>query len=128
MKEQALEKFVTTMTDILQSAKDFTLEQGPEIFRQVVAFAIGKSIFYVLIATIIMVIAWKASKPIVKEIRREKKAYDMCDPDITIPLGLIVAFGSVGGGVLFVANAEILIQATVAPKLYLIEYFAKLVR
>lgn len=120
MEKQALAHFVESMTAILSDAKGFVLDQAPEVVRQVIAYDIATSLLWVLFFVVLTAIGvWAVVKG------RGHKNQDSVEATLAIVLGAItIVAGSVG----IFACIERLLKVTLAPKVFLLEYFARLVQ
>jgi hypothetical protein len=137
MATPALDKFVETMTGILQSAKDFTLEQAPDILRQVVVWKRAEETAYLALTLLILVgtgiaylklFRWTAGQ--VAKAKTERGNYKTGFDDYGVFM-----FGSVAAGIIcpistITALCRIgdTLQVWLAPKVYLIEYFSHLIK
>lgn len=121
MDKQILDSFVTTMTNLLQSAKTFTMEQVPLVCKEVVHYSIAADVVYMIIGLMLFVSAWLFSRLVNKLAKEEKDegAYGM---------HMVSAIAVGIGSLFFVSNLLDLLKATLAPRMYLIEYFAHLIQ
>lgn len=137
MKEDALSKFVAEMTEILKSAKDFTLAQVPDVIQQVLRWQLAHAIYHMVLGLIFIIVAYNvksaASRVLAKAVTKDKEGgyrnTDWTDhSEIVVPglFGIVIA--AVTGTIMLLSNLEDVIQITIAPKVYLIEYFATLVK
>lgn len=123
MKQEALNEFVTFMTETLKQAKDFTLEQAPMVCKEVIHWTIASNILCLLAGLIVLA----ATYPFYKFINR--KIENQCSYDAwgighifgTLPL---IIFGAV---TIFASVMEIT-KVVVAPRIFLIEYFTHLIK
>lgn len=123
MKNEILEKFVAGMMEALKTAKDFTLEQAPDVMKQVIRLAIVESALVVAGSIAVLFGLWRWHRHIQTKIEKRSSYFD--EPGFAyIPLAIIgvVALMSLS------CSGDDLVKASVAPKLYLIEYFSHLVR
>lgn len=125
--KEILNKFMQAMLDVLKSAKDFTLEQAPDIMRQVVAFETARSAIWLgLWLTMPTAVAVLWIWVVRSDKTRDAKLLD--DEDFWAPLAL-VSFGAVAVSTIGIIVKSIdLAKVLVAPKVYLLEYFAELVK
>lgn len=118
MTNDSVNEFALEMTKWLKEAKAFTLEQGPEIFKQVIQWAIAEAIIVGVISVIVLisdivVAAWIYKTP--KNYSSESWIAIGC-----VYIGVTGLLSSIG----FSISLHSIVQATMAPKIYLIEYFA----
>jgi hypothetical protein len=140
MTGAVLDKFVSTMTDILQSAKDFTLEQAPDVLKQIIVWKRGEEtasfLFFALLGVASVVFFYRVYRQASLAIAvvrakpgadRYMKGYDWDDYGsfvvacYVLPVGGLISFIGVFNGF------SDMLQVWLAPKIYLIEYFAHFV-
>jgi hypothetical protein len=114
MEKEALAKFIDTMTGLLNSAKDFTLEQAPEVMREIVVYHTALYALGVLIGLVLIAAGTYCLRRAFKE-----------EQEIWLALGALPALF---GPLFLVFCLPDLLKVTLAPKLFLIEYFAGLVK
>jgi hypothetical protein len=120
MDKLVLDKFVATMTELLQSAKDFTLEQAPDVLRQLVAYERAITIFYVASCLLGAIALAFGTKQLLRH------GDDLGDAAGAALLFLLV--GELVVVIMFFHNVSDFLKVWVAPKVFLIEYFAHLVK
>ncbi len=121
------EQLETALVDLLSTVKDvkeFTLEQAPEVLQQLITFHLWANIVWLIICVALMIAAIPIGRRCIEE--NSKPLLKRREPfELAIPM-----FGGVFLGVFVIPFAcciiyEIL-HITIAPKLYIIEYIAKI--
>ncbi len=116
-----LDGFVQEITNGLQSAKDFAGAQLPEIAMQAVRFEIASRACYLVIAILVLCGCYRVALFINEKAKEEKNSdWNMC----FVPVA-IVCFVSF---LVIVFDLQVMLKAIFAPKIYLLEYAAHLVR
>lgn len=138
MNQDILNHFVKTMTDLLSSAKDFTLAQAPDICRQVIAREMWTDAFWVVAAvagTLVVRSMFVLNDAEVAERRAlaatpygKRSGMEDSRLDWLYARPWIARAFSVPGAIIALLCLRDLIQVYAAPKLFLIEYFAALIR
>ena len=115
--QNALAKIIETTL----SAKDFVLEQAPDIIHQLLAWKFTVSlIWFCLFLVIFVAVAifnkkmWSSS-----EIREDDDLWVLCGA---------VSLTTIGVSFCFLANSITWLQIWIAPKVYLLEYASTLIK
>ncbi len=125
MNEKILNEFVAEMTSLLQSGSQFVGEQTPEVIKEVLRFNLFSSIFW----AVILGLGTYCLCPIYKHVYPK-----LCkiNDDVDRPMAKVLfwAVMIVVGAIMLPAcllELENAVQILVAPRMYLLEYFARLV-
>jgi len=121
VNNEALNEFVKFMTEALKQAKDFTLAQAPEVMKEIIRMTVVKSGLGVAMACLGVFACYRAHLGLQKKM--EEKPYGMADI-CYVPLG----FAAIVCVIMIFCFGDDLITATIAPRVYLIEYFSHLVK
>lgn len=119
MNKDVLNQFVTEMLTILQDAKAFAAAELPELFKEIVAYGVWSNGIYIAIGVVLLITGVICTRKALK-----LKSHDEMDEQMAFAITALVSL--VIGIVSVAANISSFIQATVAPRLYLIEYFKEL--
>lgn len=114
MNNDALNEFVKFMTETLKQAKDFTVAQAPDVLKEIIHFSLAQAVAGILLAIVLIVGSYG--------VHRWIQNTEQCG-EFYIP----VVISSLVGFLLLCGNVVDLLQITLAPRMYLIEYFAHLV-
>jgi hypothetical protein len=123
MNNEALNKFVVEMTNILQSSKTFVIEQAPDVIQQVVKLHMAQALYLIGVGLVLLVsgmsiVTWA-----------NKKFKEGRDQEVLGMFAGIMSVVCVGiGTLMFFCNLYEAVSIWVAPKVHLLEYFAHLVR
>lgn len=138
MEHEAIAKFITEMTNILKSSNDFVLEQAPDVLRQILSWKLAENILDLIASALLLATAYYVQKAAREYIRRgmavarEKRMSSGSDledyPGIIIFGAMAVAVFGFWGIIGLYSSSKDLIQIRVAPKVFLIEYFAGLAK
>lgn len=120
MKEEVLNKFVSEMLVMLQDARAFAGREIPEICREVIVYGRAKETAYAVIGLVFLVLAGKAFLVA----WRKDGSKEM---DAQFALGMGGVLGTLVGCLVLGNSLNGALLAWFAPRLYLIEYFSKLV-
>ena len=107
---------------------NFIVEQAPDLIRQLLIWKTVEYAIYTSLGIALLIFFFKWTKKVGREMK--EKDYDFEDyfmdgfANILIAIGYLVAFTV--GIVMIDENLQDLIQIVFAPKIYLIEYTAKL--
>lgn len=121
MEKELLNKFFQTMLDILQDAKSFMEKEIPLVCQEILKYNLYKSVIYSSLCGIAMSLTIYFSYKLFKFVAKDSPG------DEAIPIfigGFVSVFLLIGT----ISNALEAIQIIVAPRIYLIEYFANLVK
>lgn len=123
MNNDALNEFAKFMTESLKQAKDFTIEQAPIVCKEVIHQAIAENVMSLVFGLFMLALAYPVYKWV--ERRVEKQDSYGC-------WGMGYIFGTlpliIGGTLATISSISELVKVAIAPRLYLIEYFAHLVK
>lgn len=114
------------LLDILQSVedlKDFTVEQAPDVAQQLVYYSIAMNVFYLLVCLVIICIGYLATfKWTIQNV------YPSGEWHWSKGVSAIVStVASVGAVFSIVESVDNLLKLAIAPKLFILEYAAKLI-
>lgn len=143
--QQRLDELVGWLADTAKSTETFVLEQAPDVARQMVAWGFWSACTYLILwlALAAALLTWVAIMwPQYRRIKTAhdaavEKSYEMAQERPRTPMFIevfgIVRWVALGFGVLIVmaastTNLPTIIKCTVAPKVYLIEEAAKMLR
>lgn len=119
MEKEVINGFVQQMSDILKNAEDFTVSQMPEVCKEILKYNFLEAVFYVTVGALILVLSYFVAKIINDQHKKDLHGDWQWMHFGTI--GLIVV------GILFLTiNGLDIVKIELAPRLYLIEYFAQL--
>ena len=131
MKEQ-LKELVKEALEIAEKTGEFVIEQAPLLLQEFYMWEISKSVFFILLSVLIFLFGRYTPHLYLEKYDKEKKKYyyskffsrggyneDTSSAFLCFVLSLIFSI------VLFFHYSYNLIFISVAPKLYLIEYFLK---
>ena len=142
MKEELQEKTITALTDILTSvteAKDFVLAELPEVIHQILMWELCSSILDNVVAivlpiilTVVLLKVWCKPKSgtsnRIWSYYEESDRYHFKDDDFCLTMFIISGVISIVTLIIsLTAINTTFIKIWLAPKLFLIEYAAKLV-
>ena len=113
--EQALKELLNNLTE----AKQFVLAQAPDVLQQIIYKQFVSAIFVDIVAVVLIVITAGFTWWLIK---RDK------DIDPVVVPTLLFGFGALGFSIAGIVETYSALVAFFAPKVYLIEYIAKLVK
>lgn len=118
--EQQLSKVIEKSLALAEKTGDFVIEQAPELLREFYAWHIMENSLYAVVSFIFVVICVFIYRKFSGDKYEDDR--DMAEPHVILPMFFSACGGLSGLGFLisFVRN---IVFITVAPKLYLIEYF-----
>lgn len=120
MEKEVINGFVQQMSDILKNAKDFTVSQMPEVCKEILKYNFLEAVFYVAVGVLVLVLSCFVAKFINGQHKKDPDGDWQWMHSVTIVLIVV--------GVLFLtSNGLDIVKIELAPRLYLIEYFAQLV-
>jgi hypothetical protein len=120
MKEQAIDRFLNEIVNGIHTAADFASAQLPDLASQAVKYAVAENIFDTLVFAVIGYVAWRGHKWALERVKNAG-AYDMQEMHYIWVVALAAI--ALGGGV---CSAQTALKASIAPKVWLLEYAAKL--
>lgn len=118
--EQIGKDFALELLNALKSTKLFVIDQAPDVLKQLVHWKLADNSLMVLVSTALFCIVIKYAKKFWKQTEDDGAAQGV------IILTSIVFSLIVGG--LFLNSLFNLVQVLFAPKIFLLEYLAKLVK
>jgi hypothetical protein len=123
--ESKLVEVISSISDSVGQVKDFTVEQLPDVAQQYILFGmiwetIALAIFLILSACSIKIVIWG--------IKKNRTALDYYDGDYGFAAIISGGVGSIVFSVLLVAQIQQVLLVFLAPKLYLIQGLANLVK
>ena len=120
--ENALIKAIENAGGYVEKGVDFAIEQSPSIIDQLIRWQLIKGTIWMVMSVVLSLIILGISRRMYRYDPGDKH----CDP-IAISWFIFVA-GNIGSSIIFVINALWVIKICVAPKVWLIEYAASLVK
>ncbi len=128
--ETALVDILNSVTATAGQAKDFLVDQTPDVIRQLLAWKMAESIAYDVVAVLVLVALIVNTRMYVKYIAlngfEKPKSYDL-NP-VSMSWTILGAAGTIVGVCTFFAAANLnWLQIWLAPKIYLIEYAKSLI-
>jgi len=122
-KNGLTEQFIKDTLDSLRSAKNFVLDQAPDVLKQIIQWNIAEAMVWLFFGVAFLVFSIWCFR-----IFRREAAKDSPDDGVqggSIVMGIISL--AVGTG-FFISNLLDILKCYVAPKVFLIEYFANLMK
>lgn len=114
---------------VTASSIDFAEKQIPEVIQQVLVYNLIESILFAVVGLLLAGGFIKTFLWLRKEYIEKRKKSDWADETGHIMFGIFGGIFLGGGGILcFLANTLIALKIIFAPKLYLLEYAAKLIK
>lgn len=118
------EKLQTALAEIINltlQGKDFIIEQAPDVITQLLAWKFTVSLAGFIIGWVLLLLVGLSIKPLIKSCRSGGFLYKAdCEPAVCFLIAPII----LGGILIF---DIIWLQILIAPKIYLLEYAARLV-
>lgn len=119
MKQEVIDKFLVEMLQFLKAAKDFTMEQIPEVAKEILRFNLAMSVIHTLLGLALILLSYRLFRFVKKSnVFTEFEGFAIAGMTVSGVVGLIVFF----------VNIHYVLKVWLAPRLYLIEYLAELVR
>jgi uncharacterized Tic20 family protein len=118
MDKTILDNFLVEMIELLRTAKDFTLEQAPQVAREFLHYHAILSLVWILVGFIGILFSFK--------FKNKTDEYVKKDPT-NFPFYLFVAIPFLLSSALTLLNVMNLVEIELAPRTYLIEYVSSLV-
>ena len=107
---------------------NFIVEQAPDLIRQLLIWKTVEYSVYVILGISLIIYFYRWTKKVSKEMKENE--YDFEDYFMDSFANILITIGQLSllitGIILIVENLQDLIQIVFAPKIYLIEYSAKL--
>ena len=123
---EKLEKTLSTIIDksleLAEKTGEFVVEQGGELLEQFFMWHTASAIFFMVLGVLMLIAGLFSTRYFYKCIIEDGGG----DSIYVLPMVLLGIAPSVGGIIMFFVNTYDLIYITVAPKLYLIDYFVGL--
>ena len=130
MNEELKAQAITALKGIIESAvrvKDFAVEQAPSVIQELLQWKMAESLlvtgFMIFIITVLGLISYKTY---------QKHGFLNSLKDDISGAGALVLFSGVAGAMLgvssFLISDFVWLQILIAPKVYLIEYAAQLIK
>ena len=131
MKEQ-LEELVRKALEIAEKTGEFVIEQAPLLLQEFYMWEISKSVFFMILSVLIFLLGRYTPHLYLEKYDDERNDYDYSKffsrggDDVVIAIAFTCFCISLSSSIfLFFYYLYNLIFISVAPKLYLIEYFLK---
>ena len=116
---ESIKSFATAVGDV----KDFTVAQAPDVIQQYLYWGIGKSVFTIALSAIVLFLSYKS----IFKWTDQRMEYGMVKGGkLAAMLG--GGFMSAAACVALITSAYDLVQILLAPKIYLIESAARLLK
>lgn len=125
MNEELIDKLQETLVSIIDSATkaaEFAQDEIPQVLDQLLMWKMAES----LVICVICVIAMGVGKLAIKPVFKAWKEVDNCF--IGVGGGLFLIISGLFAPIFFATYASTALQIWIAPKVYLIEYAASLVK
>jgi hypothetical protein len=119
MDQEILNKFLIEMGDLLKAAKDFTLEQIPQVAREVLKYNAVVCVIWIVVGFVAMSLSHRFARW-VRQLVEDNDDYTPMYFIVIIFFAISLAF--------ILPNLIELAKIEFAPRLYLIEYLASLVK
>jgi len=130
MNEELKAQAIAALKEIIESAvrvKDFTVEQAPSVIQELLRWEMTESLlttgFMIFIITIFGLISYKTYQ---KHGFLNSRSDDVSGPGVVVLLSGIA--GAIFGFSSFLISDFVWLQILIAPKVYLIEYAAQLIK
>lgn len=118
MDKTVLDKFLNEMGELLKTTKDFTVDQAPQVAKEILAYSLVYSIFWVLSGFVLLFLCYKFFK----------FAQKLCERDDDYaPIFVFVVLFFVISSLWTAVGMEHILKLYFAPRLFLIEYIGHLV-
>lgn len=131
MKEQ-LKELVKEALEIAEKTGEFVIEQAPLLLQEFYMWEISKSIFFILLSVLIFLLGRYTPHLYLEKYDDERNYYDYSkffsrggDDGVIAMAFTCFVLSLIFSIVLFIYYSYNLIFISIAPKLYLIEYFLK---
>jgi hypothetical protein len=122
MVEKELESALSELMKSILDAKDFALAEAPEVIHQLITYEIASAYAALLFYSALIFLSYKVA---FKWAKQEDDGWGMPEQKmISIVVGSLVSMLSIYGVAL---NIAVLMKLHLAPKVFLLEYAAKLV-
>jgi uncharacterized membrane protein YidH (DUF202 family) len=120
-----LEEILTEIIQSAQTAKDFVIDQAPDVIQQLLAWHFWFHAAFVLILSVIMILAFFTARWFnLKRIAAKERCKSADNYELCIGFSIVAVIVSF---VFVVYNAIMMLKIYIAPKLYLLEYAASLI-
>lgn len=120
-------ELATELLKIVKNTKDFVVEQAPDVVRQLVQWKIYENTLCILFAGgFIAMCVWALLK-LKAKVEAKDSRYDWNDPECGMP-AIMLIIGGLTLTVWLCDSAFELVKVGFAPKIFLLEYLAKLVK
>lgn len=120
MDKTVIDKFMNEMLTLLQTAKDFAVTQVPEVCKEVLRYSLCEAIFYVVVGLFLLAACGFFARWL------HKKAVEENDGNYYMFNIFSCIVAAIGLGMIC-SNMLDAFKITMAPRIYLIEYFSHLV-
>ena len=110
--------------EVAEKSGNFVIEQAPDLVKQLITYKTVETSIYVLIEITLMYLIFRYFKYLYKK-KNEGSDFIFYD-EFQITVMLITSLMGIFLFFAFIGDVSILIQLIFAPKIYLLEYIAKL--
>lgn len=125
-KDELLAKGLQELINLYNAGKDFAIEQVPDVIKQLIIYNISIRIVWVVVAIAAMIALWRwGGKMLALHKAQTNPYYDGGFMALTV---VFRGLGVIGGGAILLKNLLVLLKLTLAPKVWLLEYAAQLVK
>lgn len=104
-------------------AMDFATAQIPDVVEQLLMWKTAEAIVYILAVLLLTLLFWVFQRKIAAYAKENNDVAALLLYNIFAGAGLLI-----GGGTTLVINLLVVVKITIAPKLYLVEYAAELLK
>jgi len=118
MNKETLDSFVGEMTNLLKTAKDFTVEQVPQVAKEILRYNAALDMMWIVVGMVGLFLSYKFYKFTKKLCKTEQ--YEI--------LYVVVGCTSIISVITTLASAADLLKIELAPRVFLLEYLARLVQ
>ena len=125
---EKLDELIGYLTDTLKSSGEFVKEQAPDIAQQILAYGLYERIISIVIAALVLSVAWLILPKRLGPWKAEYKASGYRDFPKHVCGKAVLTAGSVFGALSIFLNTLGIVKITVAPKLYLLSYLADMLK
>ena len=110
--------------EVAEKSGNFVIEQAPDLVKQLITYKTVETSIYVLIEITLMYLIFRYFKYLYKK-NNEETGF-ISDNEFNIAGMIITSLMGISLFFVFIDDVSILVQLIFAPKIYLLEYIAKL--